>query len=101
MIVPIIDLGMGDGNKHLNRKKHTEYTTPTLSGTCYAASLDVSYQVYQRECWDFKQLQLRNEKRWKCWYLQCKTQTASLTQVACIPTVANGQQKALIMLWYK
>jgi hypothetical protein len=64
MIVPMIDLGMNDADKHINRKKHTEYMTPTLSGTCYAVSLDVSYRVYQRECRHFKHLQLREEKRY-------------------------------------
>lgn len=38
MIVPMIDLGMSDAHKHLNRKKHTEYMTPTVSGICYAAT---------------------------------------------------------------
>jgi hypothetical protein len=64
MIVPMIDLGMSDADNRLHRKKHTEYTIPTLSGACYAPSLDVSHRVYKKEYWDFKHWQLRNENRY-------------------------------------
>lgn len=60
----MIDLGMSDADNHLNRKKHTEYMIPTLSGACYVASHDVSHRVYQKQYRDFKHLQLRNENRY-------------------------------------
>jgi hypothetical protein len=59
---------MSDADNHLHRKKHTEYIIPILSGARYAASLDVSYRVYQKEYWDFKHLQLRNVNRYGTCY---------------------------------